>query len=597
MANYFVAKAADGGSDANNGTSVLTPKLTIAAGRALMSGGDTLYIRRGTYNEAISSIPGGTSWATATTIIAYQGEIVTVNGSGNGNAVLISGTSEKFIILDGLKLTNPDSGANGLAVVSGAHHVRFIRGEIYNIGRSGIAAHGPSGVFPFSTFVEIISSSIHDTALADGATAGHGIYLSADDNLVDMCTLYNNPKWGVHIYEGDTLQEANRNVVRRSLFYNNGAVDGGGITLSTGLDNWAYNNVVYNCGDPASWGGIRADARSFRVMNNTVYNCRPYGFISQGAAQNGFLQNNIIYSNTVNFSNAGTNLTQSGNLTFTTDPLFIDAGNGQLGLLAGSPAINIGVDLSAYFTTDFGGNTRPVGGVFDAGAYEFGSIPAPPAVTGASRRLIAADSFAGGVQIALGGNWQQLNTAASTMYKTAGGQVGASPASSSDTGAARWVVDSFTADQYASLEYVSTTATADGSSFIGVCARASGDVNGSHDMYGVSVYVVTGVGTFTNLFKIVNGTFTQLASRADITWAAQDRIEIECIGTSIYACRSGGVVLSAIDTDLTTGNPGVLGAGTLDSLGDNWEGGNLNDTSSSVPAHKGRRFTFFKVRG
>lgn len=50
------------------------------------------------------------------------------------------------------------------------------------------------------------------------------------------------------------------------------------------------------------------------------------------------------------------------------NPHFVDRENGDLRLLAGSPALNAGEDLSAFFTKDFSGNTRD--SLFDIGAYE-----------------------------------------------------------------------------------------------------------------------------------------------------------------------------------------------------------------------------------
>src|SRR5215471_19991464 len=58
---YYVAVS--GGSDGNgcaSARSVSTPKATINAGIRCMSGGDTLYIRSGNYNEELSfAIPNG----------------------------------------------------------------------------------------------------------------------------------------------------------------------------------------------------------------------------------------------------------------------------------------------------------------------------------------------------------------------------------------------------------------------------------------------------------------------------------------------------------------------------------------------------------
>ncbi len=115
-------------------------------------------------------------------------------------------------------------------------------------------------------------------------------------------------------------------------------------------------------------------------------------------------------------------------------------------------------------------------------------------------------------------------------------------------------------------------------------------------MYFVAVYTISGV-TSTFLGKNIDGAETGLGTRTDIVWSANDRIELEAVGPIISVMKSGSVLFSVSDSSLQGGAPGIIGGGTLDSLGDNWEGGNLNDTSTSIPAQKGRRFTFLKLRG
>jgi hypothetical protein len=75
----------------------------------------------------------------------------------------------------------------------------------------------------------------------------------------------------------------------------------------------------------------------------------------------------------------------------TADPLLTETY--RLG--AGSPAIGEGENLSAYFTTDAAGNTRPASGAWDIGAFQYGEAPppTPPAARGRKRRGAKLLSF------------------------------------------------------------------------------------------------------------------------------------------------------------------------------------------------------------
>jgi hypothetical protein len=68
--------------------------------------------------------------------------------------------------------------------------------------------------------------------------------------------------------------------------------------------------------------------------------------------------------------------------TLRVDPLFVNYrpdGGGDYHLTSGSPAINAGTSQGAP-ADDLDGGSRPVGGAYDIGPYEFGSVPSawPP---------------------------------------------------------------------------------------------------------------------------------------------------------------------------------------------------------------------------
>ena len=122
-ATYYVSKA---GSDSNScaqAQSTATPKLTIAAGiSCLTGGGDTLLVRVGIYDEGISSVPSGTSWANKVRIAAYPGtgvgtEIVwlrpTSPPNGGGHVIWLDGNMH-YVEFDGINLDGTVAAIAGL---------------------------------------------------------------------------------------------------------------------------------------------------------------------------------------------------------------------------------------------------------------------------------------------------------------------------------------------------------------------------------------------------------------------------------------------------------------------------------------------------
>src|SRR4051812_16149188 len=75
-ATYYVAKSGSNNYSCAQAQSVSTPRLTIVAGIACLTAGDTLMVRAGDYDEGIASTPSGTSWTNKVRITNYSGEKV-----------------------------------------------------------------------------------------------------------------------------------------------------------------------------------------------------------------------------------------------------------------------------------------------------------------------------------------------------------------------------------------------------------------------------------------------------------------------------------------------------------------------------------------
>lgn len=182
-------------------------------------------------------------------------------------------------------------------------------------------------------------------------------------------------------------------------------------------------------------------------------------------------------------------------------------------------------------------------------------------------------------------NWAQLN-AGFCRVDIASNQIVGSHAQADPHGAARWIGSgTFTADQYSKVEIAGLTA-ASASHGIGVMCRASADTGAGRDWYELYVLASTGGSPWTTqLAKFVNGTITVLHS-ATVAWVVGDTIELEVEGTTIRGMRNGtalGGSFTQTDSDLSTGQPGVVGAsGSASAIGDNWEAGNITAAGSNL---------------
>jgi parallel beta-helix repeat protein len=354
---YYVART---GNDTNP-CSQSRPCQTIAKGLRMLHAGDTLYLRGGTYNEAIHSakqtIPTGTSWSNPVTIAAYPGETVTLQPSGGGNVLNLSASYIQYVIFNGLVLDAVNVHDN-VFFGSGAHHIRIQNGEVKNAPGQGIS--GWSG-----TNIELINLKIHHNGLT---RYEHGIYIAIPNALIEGCDIYNNSGYGIQIYNGSGCC-AHNTVIRKNKIHDNRDA---GVTLNHGNNILFYNNIVYDntyAGVSVSYG----TPTNTQIYNNTIYHTLKGNGINISSKSNGAkVQNNIIYNNAVvSIDNRGTNTVLSNN--WTADPKFMNAAMKDFRLQATSPVINAGITLSAV-PTDMNGISRPQGAKYDIGAYEYQGI-------------------------------------------------------------------------------------------------------------------------------------------------------------------------------------------------------------------------------
>lgn len=167
--------------------------------------------------------------------------------------------------------------------------------------------------------------------------------------------------------------------------------DGFGI-FSNEYEKWTiYNNIIYNIiSKGISVGNLYGG--SVTIYNNTIYNYNTVASTNKGITIIGAytVKNNLVIAGAgggdcYGFS-GGTSATNGGSDTtgdidnMTAADLFVSvtAGSEDLHLKAGADAIDVGTDLSAIFTTDIDGTTRPTGAnTWDIGADEYVSAVTP----------------------------------------------------------------------------------------------------------------------------------------------------------------------------------------------------------------------------
>lgn len=380
MSTYYTAKLCSGGgaapncTDANNGLTRATAKLTVGAGIGLMSGGDTLIIGDGTYVEAINdTIDSGSSGAP--TIIQAENRNAAIlkptTGALSNFVVLLQ--SKSWITFDGIDMDCASTGHSDCQPIyvtcSSATHFVLKNGKLQN-GKgtfgSGFEFENDCGSNTFQNMDVLNNGS--------GALA-HGAYISSADNLVENCRFIGNSGYGVQIYDGGAGQ-ADDNVIRFSWFEGNGAGGGGsaGLLLAAGARNKGYGNIIVN---NARGAQVALGCTDCELDFNTIWNNGLLGIWIDNTTSGSKVRDNISYSNgTDAILDEGTGSTVNHNLDDGTDPEFVAPLTDNFRLQATSPARDAGISVTGI-TTDYEGKVLDI--TPDLGALQYTSAVPPDA--------------------------------------------------------------------------------------------------------------------------------------------------------------------------------------------------------------------------
>lgn len=407
---YYVAT---NGNDSNPGTEA-QPFLTVNKGVSVLTPGDTLYVKNGTYAEALEDvIPSGTSWSNAVTVAAYPGHSPELKPSGTARVLYFSGGDDSYIVIDGFVLNGENLSSDVVKITTGSNHIRIKNSEVKNGTNQGIIVTPTN-----SDYNEFINLNVHDNGTTSGA---HGIYIRTANNLIENSNIYSNFYASVkftnpaknNTLRNNTLHDSGttgvvlgiettdaNTYIYNNLIYGNAL----GFETTTSLDDYyIYNNTIYDntTGFSVTFtAGDFGPAHDLYIYNNIFYNNSTAGIqLSDDAYTNIFIKNNIFYRSDDNIIDPGGVTTQEGNIS--RNPLFVDVDSSNYHLSSKSPAIDAGLTLTAV-ASDYDGITRPQGSAYDIGAYESEAAATPtptPTLVAASPSVTVGGPFTPAVRV------------------------------------------------------------------------------------------------------------------------------------------------------------------------------------------------------
>ena len=243
---YYVAK---NGSDSNPGT-LAAPWLTIQHAATSVAAGDTVNIRAGVYNEAVTPTVSGSAAAGSVTFQSYPGETAVIDGTGlkvqNGQSGLFNISSRDYITVSGLEIRNFTSSSDSQVPI-------------------GIYVSGADNT------IQLLSNHVHDITTTAPATPSN----CASNAL------------GIAVYGTQAPASINNLTISGNEVNNNKTGCSETVTLNGNVENFTVTgNLIHdnnNIGiDAIGFEGTSPQsaydqARNGLISGNTVYNITSYG--------------------------------------------------------------------------------------------------------------------------------------------------------------------------------------------------------------------------------------------------------------------------------------------------------------------------------
>ena len=385
--------------------------------------GETVLVSNGVYATGgrvvgIGTITNRVAITEAITVISVNGcEKTIIQGAGpmGENAVRCAYIGDNAL-LSGFTLTNGNTGTEGFTdrlgggALCGSAGILsnctlsgnsaddmgggVYDGLLYNCTISGNAVSNMGGGASYSTLYDCMLESNSADSLGGGTYGGTLYHCTLTGNSASNfgggaangqlyhCTLSrNSSSYGGGAHNG-TLYDCM--LVSNSAYFGGGAFDsvlsnctlagnsadgGGGSYQSVLYNSLFFDNIVTNMGGGANGGSLY----NCTLVSNSAY----FG----GGVCEASLFNCIVYFNAAappfgnwygcGVTNCCTTPFHSGEGNITDDPQFMNVGEGNYRLMAGSPCIDKGTNAFVQGTNDLDNHSRIIHGLVDMGAYEF----------------------------------------------------------------------------------------------------------------------------------------------------------------------------------------------------------------------------------
>jgi hypothetical protein len=296
------------GNDAWPG-SFSQPFKTINKGSGVLAAGDTLYVRAGTYQEAVAIENSGTP-AAPIRILAYPDETPVVDGNNysipSDDYGVLFDVPGSYVQVAGFEVRY----SNGMGVVLTGQHDSASRMNAHHIREQGMLAKGDYGIIEDSQIWQAANRNVPGGPYESG---GWACALCAARDSVDGVTAgvilrhnVSHDNYG----EGLSTFEAIGTILEDNVVYNNQ----GNLYVSDAQNVLVQRNLVYYTDAntvPGSHGGItlgdekhNPPSQNITVVNNLAYGNRQNFFWWQGPGGEGMINVLVAYNTFVNATGA-----------------------------------------------------------------------------------------------------------------------------------------------------------------------------------------------------------------------------------------------------------------------------------------------------